>query len=134
MQIRSVKLTLVLLLVVCAVSAPHTWAQSTSTGTVAGGVTDPTGAVVSDATVTLTDLSTKISRTATTNGAGRYIFVDVTPGSYDASFTKQGFSTSKSQITVEVGQATNVNISLQVGGSSTVVEVTAVGNELQTMN
>src|SRR5208282_4007613 len=131
---RCAKLALVLLLMVCVGSVLPMWAQSTSTGTVVGNVTDPTGAVVADATITLTDLSTKISRTAVSNGAGRYIFVDVTPGNYEATFGKQGFSTSKTQVTVEIGLQTNVNMSLQVGGSSTVVEVTAVGNELQTMN
>ncbi len=109
-------------------------AQSTSTGTVAGTVTDPSNAVVADATITLTDPTTKTSRTATTNQAGRYIFVDVTPGPYEISISKQGFSTTKTQTTVQVGQAITANMTLQVGTSNVVVEVTAVGNELQTMN
>ncbi len=134
MNTRSVKLALVLLLVVCVGSTLPAWAQSTNTGTIAGAVTDPTGAVVNGATVTLTDTSIKTTRNVTTNSAGRYIFVDVNPGAYEVTFTKQGFSTAKTQITVEVGLATTLNMSLQVGGSSTVVEVTAVSNELQTMN
>ena len=109
-------------------------AQSTSTGTVAGTVTDASNAVVAGATVTLTDSTTKTSRTAVTNDAGRYIFVDVAPGPYDIGVSKQGFSTSKTQTTVQVGQATTANMMLQVGTSNVVVEVTAVGNELQTMN
>src|SRR5579862_3208677 len=109
-------------------------AQSTSTGTVVGNVTDPSGAVVSGATVTLTNTSTKTARTQPTNQAGRYIFVDVDPGTYDLTISKQGFSTSKTQATVNVGNATTVNMALQVGGSNVVVEVTAAGTELQTMN
>ena len=115
-------------------STPPAWAQSTSTGTVAGAVTDPSGAVVSGATVLLTDSTTKTTRTANTNDAGRYIFVDVTPGPYELSISKQGFSTTKTQTTVEIGAATTANVTLQVGTSNVVVEVTAVGNELQTMN
>ena len=115
-------------------SAPPAWAQSTSTGTVAGSVADPSGAVVAGATVTLTDSTTKTSRTVTTNEAGRYIFVDVAPGPYELSISKQGFSTTKTQTTVQVGVATTANLSLQVGTSNVVVEVTAVGSELQTMN
>lgn len=134
MHIRSVKQALVLVLVVCLGTVLPAWAQSLNTGTIAGTVTDPTGAVVNAATVTLVDSSIKTTHTVTSNSAGRYIFVDVSPGNYDVTFTKQGFSTAKTQITVEVGLATTVNMSLQVGGSSTVVEVTAVGNELQTMN
>jgi hypothetical protein len=120
-------------LVLCIGTTPL-FAQSTNTGTVAGTVTDPSGAVVGGATVTLTDTGTRSARNATSNDQGRYIFVDVTPGTYDLSFTKQGFSTSKTQTTVSVGVATNVNMALQVGGGNVVVEVTAVGNELQTMN
>jgi hypothetical protein len=115
-------------------SAPPAWAQSTSTGTVAGSVADPSGAVVAGATVTLTDSTTKTSRTVTTNEAGRYIFVDVAPGPYELSISKQGFSTTKTQTTVQIGVATTANLSLQVGTSNVVVEVTAVGSELQTMN
>lgn len=115
-------------------SAAPLFAQSTSTGTVAGTVTDPSGAVVSGASITLTDLTTRTARTDTTNQAGRYIFVDVAPGTYEITVTKQGFATSKGQTTVKVGEATTANLSLQVGGSSVVVEVQAAGNELQTMN
>ena len=115
-------------------SAPSMWAQSTNTGTIAGTVTDATNAVVNSATVTLTDTATKNARSATTNEAGRYIFVDVAPGTYELTVGKQGFSTSKTQVTVQVGSSTTANLTLQVGGSNVVVEVTAAGNELQTMN
>src|ERR1035438_8381060 len=134
MHIRSVKWALVLLLVACLGSLLPAWAQSLNTGTIAGTVTDPTGAVVNDATVTLVDSSIKTTRTDRSNSAGRYIFVDVNPGTYDVTFTKPGFSTAKTHIKVDVGLATTVNMSLQVGGGSTVMEVTTVGNELQTMN
>ena len=79
----------------CFASAAVLWAQSTNSGVVTGTVTDPSNAVVNGATVTLTDTSTKASRTITTNDAGRYIFVDVEPGAYDVSISKQGFSTIK---------------------------------------
>jgi hypothetical protein len=115
-------------------SASPAWAQSTSTGSISGTVTDQSGAVVNGATVTLTDAATKTSRLVTTNDAGRYVFVDVAPGNYSLSINKKGFSTSQTQTTVNVGVATTVNMALQVGGSNVVVEVTAVSNELQTTN
>ena len=135
-QIRRVLVTFLLLAaaVLYGGSASPAWAQSTNTGTLAGTVTDATNAVVNGATVTLTDNSTKNSRYVTTNEAGRYIFVDVVPGTYDVTIEKQGFSTSKTQTTVTVGTAATVNMALAVGGGNVVVEVTAVGNELQTMN
>jgi hypothetical protein len=135
-QIRRVLVTFFVFVaaMLCVGLTSPAWAQSTNTGTIAGTVTDQTNAVVSGAAVTLTDTSTKTSRSATTNDAGRYVFVDVAPGTYDLTVAKQGFSTSKATTTIQVGLATTANMVLQVGGSNVVVEVTAVGNELQTMN
>ena len=127
-------LALSLLLFICAGSTLPLWAQSLNTGTVVGIVTDASGAVVGDANVTLTDTSTKIARTTTTNSAGRYTYVDVNPGSYRLSISKQGFSTAETNAEVKIGSQTTLNLSMQVGGGNTVVEVTAVGTELQTMN
>ena len=135
MYIRSVKLALVLLLVVCVGSSLPAWAQSTSTGTVAGSVTDPTGAVVAGATVTLTDIGTNTARTTTSNASGRYIYVDVNPGIYSIAVSKSGFATTKTENQeVKVGASLTLNLSLQVGGANVVVEVTTAGTELQTMN
>ncbi len=135
MNMRSMKLTLALLLVVCAGGAVAAWAQSTSTGTVAGVVSDPSGAVVAGVTVTLTDIATNISRNSTTNAEGRYYYADVTPAIYSITAAKSGFQTTRTdRQEVKVGVGLTVNLSLQVGGASVVVEVTAVGNELQTMN
>ena len=97
MHMRSFKLALVLLLVVCLGVALPLWSQSTSSGTVAGTVADPSNAVVPGATVTLTDSSTNLARTAATNKDGRYIFVDVPPGVYNISVAKSGFATSKTE-------------------------------------
>jgi Carboxypeptidase regulatory-like domain len=133
-QLCSVFATLILCLIVLALCTAPMSAQSTSTGTIAGTVTDPSNAVVSGATVTLTDTATKSARQATTNDAGRYIFVDIPPGAYDLTISKQGFSTTKTQTTVQVGVTNTLNMALQIGGSNVVVEVTAVGTELQTMN
>jgi len=133
MHTRSVKLALVLLLVVCVGSALPAWTQSTDTGTVVGMVRDSTGAVVVGAKVTLTDASTSISQTATSNDTGRYIFVNVKPGIYKISISKVGFSTTKTEHQeVKVGTTLTVDLALQVGGANVVVEVTATGNELQT--
>jgi hypothetical protein len=110
------------------------FAQSTSTGTIAGIVSDSTGAVVNNATVTLTDKATKTARSVTTNESGRYVLTNVDPGSYELSASKQGFATTKTQTQVTVGASIAMNLALQVGGSNVVVEVTAAGTELQTMN
>ncbi len=136
MQIRSMKLALFLLLVIClACTLPVCWAQSTSSGTVAGTVTDPSGAVVAGATVSLTDTATNATRAVTTNAAGRYYYADVTPGTYTVTVAKAGFATAKVEHqVVQVGLALTANLVLEVGGANVVVEVSAVSNELQTMN
>jgi hypothetical protein len=121
--------------VVLCVGTQLMWAQATNTGTVVGTVTDQSGAVVSDATVTLTDLTTSTPRSVTTNNSGHYVFVNVAPGSYNMTISKQGFATTKApSVDVKVGQATTFNTALQVGGTAVVVEVNAAGTELQTMN
>jgi hypothetical protein len=135
MHTRNFKLVLVLVLVLCVGSGLPVWSQSTSSGTVAGSVTDQSNAVVPGATVTLTDTSTNISRNTATNKEGRYIFVDVTPGIYSIAVTKSGFATTKTEKQeVKVGESITLNLALQVGGANVVVEVSATGTELQTMN
>src|ERR1700733_9551826 len=135
MHIRSFKLALVLVVVLCLGGALPVWSQSASSGTVSGSVTDPSNAVVAGAAISLTDIATNIPRTATSNASGRYFFADVTPGTYTLTVSKAGFATTKTdnQI-VQVGVNLTVNLALQVGGANVVVEVSAVGNELQTMN
>jgi hypothetical protein len=116
--------------------APASFGQSASSGTVAGQVTDEQNAAIPAADVKITDTSTSVSRTTTTNEAGRYIFSSVPPGNYNVSITKNGFTTFQvNDQTVEVGQSLTINAVMHVGSTSTTVEVSAsAGAELQTMN
>src|SRR5215469_2780947 len=132
---RMTKLVLLLVCIYCIVATIPAWTQATDTGTIAGTVTDPSGAVVPGVTVTLKDTTTGSSRTTTTNDAGRYIFVNIAAGTYDMSFEKTGFATTKAAgQQVKVGISSTVNVPLQVGGTTQVVEVSGAGIELQTMN
>src|SRR5580693_7249534 len=70
-------------------------AQTGGTGIVVGTVTDPSGAAVPEATVTLTDTSTNSARTATTNESGRFNFSNVQPGNYNLTISKAGFRVAK---------------------------------------
>ena len=132
---RHQKSVLFLLLVLC-LGTQALWAQgAANAGTVAGTVTDQSGAVVNGALVSLTDVATGTPRTTNTNSSGHYAFVDVAPGSYSLSISKQGFATTKAaNVQVRVGQTTTFDTGLQVGGTSVEVEVSAVASELQTMN
>src|ERR1700758_2340336 len=68
-------------------------AQSSIAGTVAGQVTDASGAAVPGASVKLVDLGTGAAFASVTNDSGRYDFPTVPPGKYDITFTKEGFTT-----------------------------------------
>src|SRR5262245_54116084 len=112
-------------------------AQSASSGSVTGQVSDPQGAIVPGAEVTLTDSATRSSLTSTTNDAGRYNFPVVHPGLYDLVVTKQGFKTARfTSQKVNIGAVTTVNVAMEVGALTETVVVTSapVGTELQTTN
>ena len=136
MSSKRVALLLAALFCLFAVAPSVLFAQNANTGTVAGTVTDPSGGAVVGATVTLTDTSTNIPRTDTTNEAGRYFFASVVPGNYNLSVSKTGFRVSKlSGQTVVVGAALTLNIVMELGSVAETVEVTVTaGAELQTMN
>jgi len=89
---------------------------------------------VPGAQLTLTDPATGTTRTATTNSAGEYLFVDVNPGNYNLSITKQGFANTKVTTEVKVGLTVTINLALEVGSQNTVVEVQVAGNEMQMTN
>jgi len=111
-------------------------AQGVSSGTVTGTVTDPSGAVIVGADVTLTDITTHASRKLVTNADGHYFFVNIPPGTYDLTVGKTGFRSGKvAKQEVTVGLTLTLNVKLEVGVATEVVEVQAgAGAELQTLN
>ena len=74
---------------------PSLLAQSAGTGALTGTVTDPTGAVVPNVTVTLTSADTNQARTANTGADGAYKFSLLPPGTYRVRFAAPGFKTSE---------------------------------------
>jgi hypothetical protein len=127
--------SLAILLALTAFGTRSSVAQATSSGTVVGTVTDPSGAVIPGAIITITDPATKSVRTATSNKAGQYIVPDVLPGVYNIKTTRPGFSTDEiPALTVSVGQQTTANFSMAVGAEATTIEVSASNADLQTMN
>jgi hypothetical protein len=109
--------------------------QSSNTGTVVGVVTDQTGASIAGAVITLTDLATKEVQTVKTTKTGQYIVVNLRPGDYSITATKDGFSVAEvASETVTVGSQSNANFKLAVGGTNVTVEVTESNADLQTLN
>jgi hypothetical protein len=109
------------------------------TGTMSGRVTDPTGAIVTSAKITVTNSDTNLTREATTSGAGEYTITNLPSGRYVVSVSAPGFSEFKKSVEMIVGTAIVVDAHLVVGASGTVVEVigggagTEVDTETQTI-
>src|SRR6266481_3046504 len=118
------------------IASPAAMAQSSSSGTVTGTITDSSGAAVPNAAVTLMDAATGGGRSATTNDKGLSTYPYVNPGSYSVKVSKQGFKlTVVSDQVVQVGVQLTVNAVLELGSVSQTVEVTVTaGAELQTMD
>jgi hypothetical protein len=123
-----------LALLLCCAAFPA-WGQTTTAGTLTGLVTDQSNAVVPDATVTIKDVGSSMTRSTNTNSSGRYVLVDVPPGTYDVTITKAGFAKiSIPKQVVQVGMVATNNVTLKVGAESQTVEVESSGVELQTLN
>ena len=106
--------------------------QSTG-GRILGRVADPTGAVLADVQVTLTNQATSVTRQAQTNGDGDYTFVEVVPGTYRVEFEHAGFKkNSQADVIVDVNQAVTLNSVLQIGQVQDVVEVTSEAPQVDT--
>ncbi len=91
------------------------FAQGT-TGQITGTVTDPNGAVVQGANVTVTNQDTGAARTVTTGGDGNYSFQLLPPGRYRVTAVGSGFADTNIEAVVNITQTTSVNIKLSVGG------------------
>ena len=95
-------------------------------GDVSGRVSDPSGAGVPNAVVTLTNTATNAARTANTSGEGFYTFTSVPPGIYNIKVEHPGFRTvSSTNVEVQVQQTVRLDLTLQVGQVSETVEVSA---------
>jgi hypothetical protein len=109
-------------------------AQSGSTGSIVGTVTDNSGAVIVGANVVATDMATSEKRTTTSNDAGRYVLANLPPGPYQLEVTRAGFKLAKATQSVEIGMVATVNVAMQIGAVTQEVVVEATGAQLQTMN
>jgi Carboxypeptidase regulatory-like domain len=97
-----------------------------ATGGVNGTVTDPTGSVVVDANVTLTNQDANVASHATTNRSGYFVFLDIAPGPYVLTISKEGFkSVELPAFRLLVNQTLTENETLSVGSTAEIVKVTA---------
>lgn len=105
------------------------------TGSVSGTVSDPSGAVVPGAKVSLVDAEKGFSFNGVSDSEGRYIVRQVPPGKYNISVEASNFATQKKDnVVVSINENASVDFTLRVGAASQVVEVQAAGVELQTQD
>jgi hypothetical protein len=122
-----------LLLVNCSIPA-ESYAQTVTTGTVVGTVSDPSGAAVASAIVVLRNKATNSQATQNTNDAGQYTFVNVVPGEYAITVKKDGFRTTDvAALTVDVAKSYTLDVKLEIGQVSESITVSTEARvELQT--
>lgn len=118
---------LILLSSFCAIAV----GQST-TGTIVGSVTDPSGAVIPGAAVTVTDLGTGITTTSSSDNHGDYVVTPLAIGSYSIAFEAKGFKKYvDSGIKVDVQDRVRINATLQIGRAADTIEVQAAAPLLE---
>jgi len=130
MIFRPALVAAIIALVVGLISSPRlsTAQISNASASLNGTVTDTTGAVVPKAAVTLTNVLTGISQTLPTNDAGRYVFLDIPPGSYSLRVSKEGFATTRqSQFALVVNQTATFDFVLSIGSTTQTVNVESAG-------
>jgi len=105
----------------------------TATSSLRGTITDPKGAVIQGATVTLSNPATGYSRTTKSGGDGAYQFLEVPPATYVLTVASPGFATVKhDQVALQVSQPETLNVAMEVRGSTEIVEVTSAAPMVNT--
>ena len=106
------------------------WGQSTAS--ISGTVTDPSGAVIPNAQVTIHSLATGLDRVVSTDSAGLYAVPSLIPGDYKVQATARGFSTyTVPKVTLEVDREVTENMRLAVSSAGETVQVQSAVQEIE---
>jgi hypothetical protein len=104
-----------------------------STGSIRGTVTDSTGSIIPNASFSLTETNTQLSRTAASNTDGIFVFPDLPVGNYTLRVTAPGFTSGNySGLTLVTGHVVDVPVKLLVGSANEQVTVSADTESIQT--
>jgi hypothetical protein len=108
------------------------WAQSgANTGQIVGVVVDASGAAAAGAAVTIRNPQTNLTRTTTTDSAGRYAVSSLPLGPYTVGVALSGFEAPAQQATIALGSSVSANFKLALAGVTGSVNVTAQASELE---
>jgi hypothetical protein len=120
-MLNRVRITLYGIAVVAVLSTSVLWAQAIF-ATLTGVVTDPSGAVVANAKITLRDAGSGSERAGVTDSQGFYTFASVPVGTYNLTIEAPGFQSYRAtDIGLGGGERRNVNVSLAVGSTNQTV-------------
>src|SRR5215470_13351271 len=123
--------TVVVILLISTMAA--TSLAQVQNASLTGLVSDPSGAVINGASVTIRNNATNVTYIQKTDQSGYYLFPSLPIGAYTASVEFPGFKKAvQNQLVLEVGQSARTDFTLEVGGATEVVEVVAVAAQLET--
>src|SRR6266702_7334356 len=104
-----------------------------TTGSVTGTVTDPSGAAIVGASVTVTQTSTNAIHTVTSSGTGGFTVTQLPPGDYTVKVDKSGFQSSEQKaIALSIDQVVQINAQLTIGSQEQTIGVTSAASVIQT--
>jgi Carboxypeptidase regulatory-like domain len=127
--------TRLILIVLMFAAMAHSAAAQTqiTTGVIQGSVTDTTGATLPGVTVEARQVDTNFSRTLVTESDGRFVFLQLPPGTYRLTFTLPGFATTiRENVQLTVGQAITLPVEMRVSGVAETVTVTTATTIIET--
>src|SRR5579864_1585126 len=115
-----------LVILAVTIAASPAYAQ-VSGATLSGTITDPSGAAIANAQVSILNKATGVTRDVTADSAGLYSAPNLLPGQYDVTVKASGFSATKqSDITLTVGAQQTLNVALRIGEATQTIEVAGV--------
>lgn len=103
-------------------------------GSLGGVVTDPSGAFVASAKITVTSVATGLSQSVSSDASGYYVLPSVAPGDYALTVEASGFAMASQQFTLHANQAVTSNVQLQLGTANEKVIVDAAPPQVNTTN
>lgn len=130
-----ISVTIALLFVVLMAALPIRVLGQQATGQIIGTITDPTGAVLANAQITITNKATQSVRETTSNAEGYYQILALPIGTYQVTAERQGFRKVVAENNVlQINQALRLDFKLEVGAQIDVVEVTSAAAAVETVN
>jgi hypothetical protein len=126
------KISCILLTLILTMAALSTSAQSGNAGAIRGTVTDPTGAVIPNAAVHLTNPRSGLDRTTTSDALGQFAFSNITFDNYQISVKADGFASLRKAVDIHSVVGTTLNLVMQIASADSTVTVEAQGDLVET--